>query len=74
MITVKVKVTPAARREHVEEMGKHVLSIFVREPAQRGLATARVKVLVARHYGIAISEVRLATGGQSRSKTFYVQV
>jgi uncharacterized protein YggU (UPF0235/DUF167 family) len=71
MQRVKVKVTPAARREHVAMEGD-ILAICVREPAQNGLATARVKVLVARHFGVDVSKVRLQTGVQSRTKTFFI--
>lgn len=72
MRRVKVKVTPDARREHVA-MEDDVLTIYVREPAQKGLATHRVKTLVARHFGVDASQVRLLTGAQSRTKTFAIE-
>lgn len=71
-IEVRVSVFPEASREKVQEEGEHKLRIFVREPALRGLATARVRELVARHYGIASSQVRLHTGARSPHKRFGV--
>ncbi len=73
MHRVKVKVTPAARREHVAVAGD-ILTIFVREPAKNGLATARVKVLLARHFGVDVSKAHLQTGVQSRTKTFFIDM
>jgi uncharacterized protein YggU (UPF0235/DUF167 family) len=72
MQRVKVKVTPGARREHVAIEGD-VLMVYVREPAQNGLATQRVKTLVARHFAVDISKVRLLTGAQSRTKAFVIE-
>lgn len=71
---VRVKVTPGAKRELVTRTSEHRYEIFVQEPPERGLATARVRVLVAREYSVALSSVRLSTGAQSRSKTFIVTI
>lgn len=73
MQRVKVKVTPGARKE-VISVAADVLTVFVREPARNGLATARVKVLIARHFSVDVSKVRLQTGAQSRTKTFIIGV
>lgn len=71
---MRVKVTPGSRSEQVDETGEHTFDMYVREPAQAGLATGRVRALVARHYGVALGDVKLQTGAQSRQKTFMVRI
>ncbi len=70
--TVRVRVTPDARKESLIEIKPNVLAISVKEGAERGEANARVKTLVARHYGVNESRVRLHTGHTSRSKVFNI--
>lgn len=73
MHRVRVKVTPAASKERVIRVADDSYEIYVREPAQNGRATARVRVLIAREYKIAIQSVQLKTGAQSRSKMFVLE-
>lgn len=73
MHRVRVKVTPAASKEKVIRVADDSYEIYVREPAQNGHATARVRVLIAREYKIAIQSVQLKTGAQSRSKMFVLE-
>ena len=65
---IRVKVTPAAKRESLETIGEDSLAIAVREPAQRNLANNRVLELIAREYRIDASSVRIISGHRSRNK------
>jgi uncharacterized protein YggU (UPF0235/DUF167 family) len=68
---IRVKAFPGARKEHVEIDGE-TLRIFVREPAERNMANARIRQLVAEHCGVPLSAVRMRTGARSLQKTFDV--
>lgn len=69
---VRVVVTPGAKRESIkEDKGKFVIA--VREPAERGLANARVQALVAAHYHVPQKAARLLSGHQSPNKLFSIQ-
>jgi uncharacterized protein YggU (UPF0235/DUF167 family) len=46
--------------------------IHVREEAQRNEANARVRELLAEHFGVRVADVRIRTGHRSPSKTFDV--
>lgn len=69
---IRVKVTPGARRERVEETKSQTLAISVREKAERGEANERVLALVARHACVPRSRVRLISGRTGRNKTIEV--
>lgn len=71
---IKVKVTPKTRREVVEWKGKDSLKISVKEPAERGLANARAREIVAREFGVVSGKVRLVSGQRTSSKLFLVDV
>lgn len=64
---IKVFVTPGAKREKVNEKGD-TLVIAVREPAERNMANARVRALIAMRTGKPLSKVRILTGHLSRAK------
>lgn len=69
---VKVKVTPAAKRESVTKESDTVFRMEVREPAERNLANERVKQLLRDALGITEGEVRLIAGHRSGNKVFDV--
>lgn len=69
---VRVKVTPDARREKMEELKTGVFVIAVKEPAEQNRANARVRELLARHFHVPVEKVRMRTGARSGSKTFDV--
>jgi len=69
---VSVRVVAGAKKEKVEHTGER-LKISVKEPAQRGLANRRVRQLVAAHYKLTLTKVRLISGHTSPSKIFSVE-
>lgn len=69
---VRVTVHPGARRERVEKSRSGALTVHVREKAQRGEATARVRALVALQCGVSLSAVRCVSGARGPVKTFDV--
>lgn len=64
---VRVRVTPAARREKLEEKDGELI-VSVKELAAGNRANVRVREMVAAHFSLPFGKVRLLTGHRSRSK------
>jgi len=69
---VRVKVKAGAKREEVSEK-KGVLSISVKEPAQDNAANRRVVRIVAKHFHVPVSSVRIIAGHHAPGKTFSIK-
>ncbi len=65
---IKVKVTPSAKKETVRKISDSSLEVKVREPAERGVANRRVVELVAAHFAVSASNVRILSGHKSPRK------
>ncbi len=65
---VRVRVTPDARRERIEEGKDGELLVRVREPAQGNQANTRVRTLLAERFGVSLGAVRILTGHRSSGK------
>ncbi len=70
---VRVHVSPSVKREFVIKKSDELLDVGVREPAERGLANARVRELVALHFSVPETAVRLISGHTGRNKLFSIQ-
>lgn len=71
--TVVVTIKPGSRKGPLVETAEDgSLTIYVREPAIEGKATAAAARLLAGHLGVAPSAVTLASGATSRIKRFRV--
>jgi uncharacterized protein YggU (UPF0235/DUF167 family) len=69
---IHVRVKANARKELIEEGGRGTVRISVKEKAERGAANARVRELLATHFGIEEKKFRLIKGAQSPSKVYLV--
>lgn len=69
---IKVHATPGARKESVTKRADTVFYIAVKEPAIQNLANARIRALLAENLGVLVTQVRMLTGHQSRSKMYSV--
>ncbi len=69
---VTVRASPGSRRERVEVTKEGVFVMAVREEAQNGAATGRVRTLLAQHYKVGIKNVRIVSGAQSTTKRFRI--
>ncbi len=65
---VRVHVKAGAKKEHVEIHERTVFSLSVKEPAERNLANGRIRALVAEHFQVPVSRVRIVSGHQSPHK------
>ncbi|SBS77578.1 conserved hypothetical protein [uncultured Mycobacterium sp.] len=70
---VVVTVKPGSRKGPlVETAADGALTIYVREPAIEGKATAAAAQLLAQHLGVPRTAVTLVSGATSRIKRFRV--
>ena len=65
---LKVRVKPGSKREGVREIAPDHLEVKVSAPPERGKANERVVELLAKHYGVRESAVRIVRGETSREK------
>ncbi|OGC88088.1 hypothetical protein A2419_01265 [Candidatus Adlerbacteria bacterium RIFOXYC1_FULL_48_26] len=70
---LSVRVTAGARKDVVEEVSAKRLKISVKEKPEQGAANARVVVLVATHFGVPKSHVRIIRGHKTPSKIIEIK-
>lgn len=70
---VRVRVTPGAKKERVTCVSANEFHIEVREPAERNLANARVREIVAQEMGVAAGKARIVSGHRSPHKIISIE-
>lgn len=65
---IEVKVQPRAKRPEVTVTGPHSLTVKVTAPPSRGEANEDVRELLASHFHVPLSRVRIVRGEKSRHK------
>lgn len=68
---IQVKVKPNSRTEEVSQQSGSFI-VKVREPPREGKANQAVIRLLAKHFGVPQSHVRILSGFQSRNKVIDV--
>ena len=68
---IQVKVKPNSRTEEVSQEGDSFI-VKVKEPPKEGKATQAVIKLLAEHFGISQSQVRILSGFRSKNKVIEV--
>ncbi len=71
---IKVKVKPGSKREEVKELSPDYLEVRVSAPPEKGKANERVIELLAKHYGVRKSAVRIIRGETSREKLIEIDL
>jgi len=67
---LKVRVVPRSTQQRVETLGPDTLKVWVHSAPERGKANEEVRRLLAAHFSIPRSRVKLIRGEHSRTKTF----
>ena len=70
---IHVKATAEARKETLKEKSKDHFEISVRERAERNMANARILKLMAEHFEVPVSKVRIINGHRHSSKLLIVE-
>ncbi len=69
---IHVKVSAGAKKESIKQKSADHFEISVKEKAERNMANTRVLELLAIHFGISTSKIRLVNGHRSPSKLLVV--
>lgn len=65
---IRVRVKAGVRKEKITKTGETEWQMAVREPAERNLANARIKEILAQEYDVRVQDVRIVTGHHSPVK------
>ena len=68
---IQVKVKPNSRTEEVSQEGNNFI-VKVKEPPKEGKANQAVIKLLAEHFGVSQSQVRILSGFKSKNKVIDV--
>jgi len=68
---IRIKVKPSSRTEKVSQEGDSFI-VKVKEPPKEGKANEAVIKLLAEHFGVPKSQVRILSGLRSRNKVIDV--
>jgi len=71
MKSLKVKVKPNSKVEEVSQEGDNFV-VKVKEPPKEGKANQAVIKLLAGHFGVSQSQVRILSGFKSRNKVIEI--
>lgn len=69
----KVKVHAAEKRERLVQKSADTFEIWVKAPAERGLANAAVRAVLAQQLGVAEKCLSLIKGATSPAKIFLLR-
>jgi len=68
---IRVRVTPNLRTDEVSGEG-NTFVVRVKEPPKEGRANQAVMKLLAKHFNVSVSQVRIRSGLRSRDKVFEI--
>ncbi|MDD5750385.1 MAG: DUF167 domain-containing protein [Candidatus Pacebacteria bacterium] len=69
---ISVRVRTKAKQERVEETGEGILSVWVKEAADKGKANVAVIRALAGHFKVPRNSVKIVSGLASRQKIIII--
>lgn len=73
-LRVTVKVKPSAKKEGIDIASDGTLEVRVSAPPERGKANERLIELLAEHFGVAKSRIKIVAGHTQRQKVLEVDL
>ena len=71
---IKIRATPNAPREYVEEAPFNTLRIGVREASEGDRANDRIREIIAERYEVPVKNVQIIKGTRERSKIVRIYI
>ncbi len=71
---ISVRAKPGSKKEEVKELAPDRLEVKVSAPPEKGSANERVIELLAEHYGVRRSAVKILRGHSSREKLIEIDL
>ena len=65
---VFVKSKPKSKNEKIEKINKGNYAVFVKESPEKGKANKAILRLLAKHFGVSVSQLEIVSGAGSRNK------
>jgi uncharacterized protein (TIGR00251 family) len=72
-IRLSVRVHPRSRRQKFKKLDENSYRIHVTSAPSKGEANEEVRELVARHWAIPVSRVKIVRGHKSRNKLITIE-
>ena len=69
---IRTKVFPESKKEEIIKRSKDSFLIKVKEKPEKGIATKKVKEILADYYNLPKEKIRLIKGSKDRSKIFEI--
>ncbi len=69
---IRVKVFPGSKKEEVIEKSENSFEVKIREKPERGEANKRLILVLASHFKVPKSKIRLIKGFKQRTKIFEI--
>ena len=69
---IKIKTYPQARKEKIVQKTENSFEVFVKEKPEQGRVNQKLKQILAKHFGLAETKVKLIKGHKQRSKIFKI--
>ncbi len=70
---IKIKVHPDSKEESIVSLKEDVFEVYLREPAEEGLANKRLMTLISENITPKPKRIRIVSGHLSHSKTIEVE-
>ena len=70
---IHVKVIAGVKKESFVQLKDDHFAVSVKEPAVRNLANRRVLEILAGHFKLPVSKIRITSGHRSSSKIFRIE-
>lgn len=70
---IKVKVHAGEKKNLLKEKSPDAFEVWVKAPAERGLANEAVRALLAEHLGVEAKKLRLIKGTTSPAKIYEIK-
>ena len=72
IMLIRTKVFPESKKEEIIKRSKDSFLIKVKEKPEKGIATKKVKEILADYYNLPKEKIRLIKGSKDRSKIFEI--
>lgn len=70
---IKVHALPGAKKERITKKSETLFYISVKEPAERNMANARIREILATEFAVTLSQIKLLTGHHSCGKMYSIE-
>ena len=70
---ISVKVKTGTKVEKIEELGKNSFLVFVKARPEKGKANLAMERAVAKHFGVSLARIKIASGSTSKNKILEIK-